>query len=405
VGLSYALGQNRTTVLKASYAQFAEALGTATTGQTNPTNLVAYGYYGWNDANNNNLVEVGEVDLNNFVTSRNYDPANPGAAISPNTFASGFGAPRTWEIVGGVDHELMPSFAVGLAYTYREFTDQLFRSPTGVTTADYALQRTLSGTLPATLGGGSYVDIPVYELACSQLDPVPANCVPPGYLWSNRSDYNQTYSGFDLILTKRLSNRWMMRGSFSYNINKQHVDNAATACVDPTNTLPGQSTDTGSPQTGYTVESCADNTYVATRSTGSGNKGGVLLNSRWQFNINGMYQLPLNFNIAASLYGREGYPIVPYQRVTGDDGYRRDVVLVTANDLRYGDVYEFDLRVEKLLPISQTANVTISADLFNVVNSAAILQRYNRVGPGQNTGDIKEIQSPRVWRFGARVSW
>ncbi len=404
VGLSYALGENRTTVLKASYAGYAEALGTNTTGQTNPTNLVAYAYYGWNDANNNNLVEVGEVNLNDFLYTRNFDPANPGSVSSPNSFADGFNAPQTWEIVGGIDHELMPSFAVGVAYTYRKFTDQLFRAPTGKTAADYTMYRTLSGTLPDTLGGLTYTDIPVYELSCSQLDPIPDGCIPPGYLWSSRQDYNQTYSGVDLILTKRLSNRWMMRGSFSYNANKQHVDNVSTACVDPTNTVPGMSADTGSPQTGYTAESCADNTYVATRSTGSGNKSGVFLNSRWQFNINGMYQFPLNFNLAASLYGREGYPIVPFQRVGGDDGYVRDVVLVTTNGLRYSDVYELDLRVEKVIPFSQTANVTVSADLFNVVNSGTILQRYDRVAQS-NTGFIKEIQSPRVWRFGARVSW
>ena len=55
-------GANRNTVFKASYARYAEAFGTNTTGQINPTNAVSYAYYGWNDANGNNLVEPGEVD-------------------------------------------------------------------------------------------------------------------------------------------------------------------------------------------------------------------------------------------------------------------------------------------------------------------------------------------------------
>src|SRR5262249_1988622 len=103
-GITYALGANRNTVLKASDARDAEALGTALTSKTNPTSQAAYAYYAWNDANGNNLVEPGEVDLNNFQASRGYDPANPGAAVSPDSFAPGLHAPRTDEIVAGIDH-------------------------------------------------------------------------------------------------------------------------------------------------------------------------------------------------------------------------------------------------------------------------------------------------------------
>jgi hypothetical protein len=402
VGVSYALGDSRTTVIKASYSQYADALGTATTGQTNPTNAVSYAYYGWNDANHDNLAQVDEVLLDDFQYSRNFDPANPGAVFSPNSFDPDFHAPRTWEIVGGIDHELMPAFAVGVAYTYRKFTDQLFRYPTGKTRSDYVLGGAVAGVVPADLGGGTYSE-PYYELGCSQLDPVPDDCVPPGYRWTNRTDYNTTYSGFDVVLTKRLSSRWMMRGSFSYNLNKQHLDGAG-GCVDPTNTVPGQSADTGNPQTGYTAESCADDVYVATRSTGSGAKDSVFLNSKYQFYLNAMYQLPLNFNIAASFFGRQGYPVVPFVRTVGNDGYVRDVVVRSVNDLRYDNVYELDFRVEKLIPFTATANVTVSVDLFNALNDGTVLQRFNRL-QRSNSGNIKEIQSPRVLRFGARISF
>ncbi|HEY6930688.1 MAG TPA: TonB-dependent receptor plug domain-containing protein, partial [Thermoanaerobaculia bacterium] len=256
-GLTYALGSNRNTVLKASYARYAEALGTGTTGQTNPTNVVSYAYYAWNDANGNQLVEPGEVDTNHFLNSRGYDPANPGSVVSPQSFAPGFHAPRTDEIVAGIDHELFPAFAVGVVYTYRKFKDQLFRAPTGVTRSDYFQYETVSGTLP----DGTPYSAPVYELN-------PGVAVPPGYVWQNRPDYNQTYNGVDLVLTKRLSNKWMMRGSFTWNDNKQNVGSGG--CVDPTNRIPGQSADTGDPQTAYTGQTCSDGSYVATRSVGSG---------------------------------------------------------------------------------------------------------------------------------------
>ena len=47
-------------------------------------------------------------------------------------------------------------------------------------------------------------------------------------------------------------------------------------------------------------------------------KDSVFLNSKWQFYVNGLYQLPLNFNVAGSVYGRQGYPINWFVRAVGD---------------------------------------------------------------------------------------
>jgi hypothetical protein len=48
--------------------------------------------------------------------------------------------------------------------------------------------------------------------------------------------------------------------------------------------------------------------------------------------------------------------------------------------------------------------VTVSADLFNVANDNTVLQVFEQL-QRDNTGQIKEIQSPRVWRSGARVNF
>jgi hypothetical protein len=395
-GVTYALGANRSTVLKASYSRYADALGTGTIDNINPIGGVSYAYYGWHDDNHNNLVEVGEVDLGNFLDSRGYDPEDPGAVEAVDNFASGFHAPLTDEFLAGIDHELFPAFAVGVVYTYRKFTDQIFRYRTGLTRDDYVLATTINGTLP---DGTAYSE-PVYGIN----PDIPR---PPGWTYTNRDDYDQTYHGVDLVLTKRLANRWMARGSFTYNWNKQHVGTGG--CVDPTNVVPGQTGDAGSPQTGYTAQTCADNVFVGFRSTGSGDKGSVFLSSQWQFYLNAMYQLPLGFNIAGAFFGRQGYPINWYQRVSVANTETRDVAVSDLDDQRYDNVYDLDLRLEKVVPITQSANVTISADVFNVTNEDTVLQRFNRLGISGaavgNTNEIKEIQSPRVWRFGLRLAF
>jgi len=123
-----------------------------------------------------------------------------------------------------------------------------------------------------------------------------------------------------------------------------------------------------------------------------------------------MYQLPLGFNVAGAFFGREGYPLNWYRRVAGvGNSETRDVAVSELDDVRYDDVYDLDLRIEKVVPITSTASVTISADCFNVTNEDTVLQRFNRLGIANaavgNTNEIKEIQSPRVWRFGLRVAF
>ena len=49
------------------------------------------------------------------------DPGNPGIPVQQRLEPS-LHAPNTWEIIAGVEHELLPAFALGVNYTYRKFT-------------------------------------------------------------------------------------------------------------------------------------------------------------------------------------------------------------------------------------------------------------------------------------------
>ena len=132
----------------------------------------------------------------------------------------------------------------------------------------------------------------------------------------------------------------------------------------------------------------------------------MFLNSRWLFNVGGLYQLPWDFAVAANFFGREGYPYINYYRLDPGDGLGpRDNIIGKLSDNRYGNVYELDLRLEKVISVNPV-QITLAADIFNALNQGTILQRNARVNAGVGVyNQIIEMQSPRIVRFGARISF
>ena len=168
--------------------------------------------------------------------------------------------------------------------------------------------------------------------------------------------------------------------------------------------------------------SCGDGVQNFQQSLGSGSKTDVYLSSKWQFNISGLYQLPLNFNVAANLFGRQGYLLPYYASVSGGDVGAslgsRNVIVGNSDDHRLKNLYQLDLRAEKVLPLFQKADLTLSIDMFNALNNdtilqqAAQLQRTAACGAADPTTScpgkgnrVEERESPRVLRFGARLSF
>jgi hypothetical protein len=159
---------------------------------------------------------------------------------------------------------------------------------------------------------------------------------------------------------------------------------------------------------------------VTERSAGSGAFGNVFISSKWSFNFTGLYQLPYDFNIGASLTGRQGYP-QPFRQNASDVGLitanpnddlapilttDKEVVIQPIGTTRFPNVYELDLRAAKDFRFFNRVGLTISADLFNVPNKRTVLQRQTLLNYGTQTGDrISELQSPRVWRFGAKITF
>jgi Carboxypeptidase regulatory-like domain len=390
VGLTYAIGNANKTIARLSYARFANQMGGTNINPNSAAPGATYLYYAWNDANGNRRVDPGEVDFTNLLSYYNWDPNNPNnVSSSINKINYNMKTPKTDEFILGAEHELAPAFVVGVSGTYRRMTDVLFNerlSADGsrvLTPADFDC--TQAGPYPVP--GGSPQSIEV-------CNPKPG-VAGLGYIETNRPGYYQTYWGLDFSATKRYANKWMMRFNFTYSDWTQH--GLAEGVVDPSNLVGGSEAEGG---------------IVAPQSTGSGSKSFVYINSKWQGTLSAMYTLPLDFNVATNMFARQGYAAPYYRQVASSNlpgVSSKKYQLGNADDVRMPTVFEWDLGLSKAVKAGPLT-VTLQADCFNVLNRGTELQRNLRARSTATTTNVNdnyvyEIQSPRIWRLGARLAF
>ena len=388
VGLTYSLGSDKKTLLRAAYNRYVNQIGSAINA-INPIGYYSYFQIAGRETDGNKVPERNELQK---VIFYNYlDATNPGALTSTIRADYGMKPPHSDELTAGIEREVLTDFSIGVNATYRKYNDLTFFRAEHTqgkgdwfTPADYVVGGTTDPQLPTGIGGTVTVPTRTYYVLKNPAAP------PTFFVFTNRPGYNRTFSGIDLTATKRLSHRWMLRGNVSYNDWKEHC--GAGAIQDPTPTL----------------GNCAGGVFVE-RSAGSGAFGNVFIQTKWSYNVTGLYQLPWDFSLGASLTGRQGYPDPITEAVTGSDGVTRNVVVAPVGSIRFPNVYELDLRAAKDFRFFNRVGVTLSADLFNVPNQRTILQRQTLGGVGGddpgNFNNIAEIQSPRVWRFGARFTF
>lgn len=390
IGLTYALGANKRSLIRAAYNRYASQLdsGTVTRAGITPYTFL---YYYFNDLNGDHVAQRNEIDFKyGLVGFSGVDPNHLGETTVPQftRWASNLKAPKTDEFIVGFEHELLTDFSVGVNGTYRKMTD--FTQTIGEHTKgagdfygpqDYVLHAPVTATLP----NGTKVSLPYYTLA-------PGVAPPTYFVVRNNPGYTQNYKSIDLFATKRMSNRWMMRGNFTFQDWKQHY--SESGIVDPTITR--------------SCGSCLGSSDVIVGSgTGSGSFGGVYINSKWSYNITGLYQIPVvEATLGVNLFGRQGYAI-PYVYRVGVAGEGNKYLQATTSDVEFRNpnVHELDLRLAKDLNFFRGRGVTLSIDAFNVLNSQTVLQRnVSRLNTGASN-HITELMSPRVFRVGARFNF
>lgn len=388
VSVTYAIGKEKKTLARASYARFADQLGSVVF-QLNGLPYAGGAYYYWTDSNGDRFVQADEVDIASGAVSYYY--FNPFTLPNvPNAVQPGLKTPTTDEFVLGVDHQLMDDFAISVAGTYRHFTNLIYQIPTGSGPNTWALVGNATGTAVDTNGFTLPFSEPFYGLTLENQ--------PSGTLYLNRPGATQDFWGVEFSATKRLSNKWMMRGSFAWQNWRNYI--TPESILNPNNNWRlGAPNIDGGIAVGY-------------------GRGTIWFNASWQFNLTGLYQLPGGFAFAANFFGREGYPQSYYVRTrTNDDNGNGTLpstqrpTIGTLDAYRLPNVYQLDLRLEKTFQLGGVTVVPM-VDLFNATNSGAVLQRENLTGDytpddgfvqNDSFNQIVETMSPRIMRLGIRV--
>lgn len=380
-GLTFALTDTRRAILRASWSRFVGQMPVSVPALMNPTSQTGFRDFRWNDLNGDHLATTDEVLLTSPVGAGGggFNAANPTAVTTPHQVSFDLDAPITTSAVGGVDYELRPSLVLQAHYSYTRSTDTIGSALTrlNVTQADYVA----AGRLTGTLHDGMPYDIPLFAIT-------PAAFVRSGngVLIDNWSGYSTDYHGLEIAAVKRLSEGWMGRVSLAWNNAREHYS------------AEGLYNMFGNP-TRQETEPLVDGGQYA---PSPGND--VFLNAKWQFTAEGFYQLPKAIELAAVVFGRQGYPFVPFRSVLlGNADQVRVLLTPRVDTYRLPNVWNADVRLSRPFTFNR-ATLSATADVFNLFNANPELIRV-RNADAANYRTITSWMSPRILRFGVRVGF
>jgi len=423
LGFTWDLGGNFKTIIKLSFAQYGDFMMTGEAGYFRPLGTGGWMYFWWLDANNDKICDLTELywhnsktyvayrvfdDAGNFIgnwtDAKNimwgaFDPNNPTQTTSPTyTVDKKSGSSRTQEVIMSLEREMMADLGISLNLIYRKYDNEIWELPYYPDTGhkrnkdDYVQV----GTIPSQVGSYGTQDAagkPYYFLKGDQK-------ATSYYYVTRRPDYQSNYFGLDLVINKRLSHKWMLNGSFTWQW--QQLSHGENGYLNPTNL--------------WAIDKTVYSAYVG----GASGKINQYIFSRWLIKLSGLYQLPWDFNISGTFIAREGniiseyFTLVDYNAPNPTDR-SIDVYISKFGTLRLPILWYSNLRLEKLIKAGDL-KIYVMADVFNVLNNSIINRRYQRhlgtyyVHNGLFVADptnfmANEILNPRVLRVGVRFQF
>ncbi|MEW6366875.1 MAG: hypothetical protein AB1714_19785 [Acidobacteriota bacterium] len=389
LGMTYDLMGDGKTILRGSFARYADQLNSGSIDFLSPIGQgVSEIDYQWTDLNGDHIAQYNEIDFAFGPVGIYYvDPLDP--TRSYNAVDGDLTAPKRLELIVGGEREVMMDFSVGANYVYRKADNLTWNPFTGyrrpndiLKITDYVAAGSITGTFP----DGTAYSVPYYRMSDARRAEYGAGI---DHIYTNQNGYTEKYQGFELFATKRLSNKWMLNASFNYQRNRAYYD-GTDGIQDPS-------------PVGQVFKDGED---LAFQSASSGKGGYWIGTPKWQFNMNGMYQFPYGLGASANLLTREGFPIVYFRpRYYVDPGVtEKDVRAQLIGDLRLPNMMELDVRVSKAISLGDKGNINLDLDVFNIMNKSTVLHVQEALN-ASSVDEVQDLMYPRTVRFGIRYSF
>ena len=357
-GFTFDLLGDKTTIIKAHYGHFTEALLTKMFDRMNPVSVFSdyVGYY-W-DVPGEEWVEMfRDVPI-------------------PYEMDQDMKHPYMIQFTAGIERELFRDASISFSFISRRW-----KNIVGVydRATDYELIDYYDADLDRTFQ--------VYERTSGDAhDYVLANITDTDP-WILENPYRK-YTGFEVLFNKRFSNRWQLIASYVYGKAKGTVDNAFAR-------------DLG----GWDDSTADPNSWI--------NAEGTLTNDpTHMFKLQGTYVLPFDINFNFYFRAITGNAWTTRYRTGRLNQGRVTFLTEERGSNHYKMQKTLDLRLEKIFTLANNYRLGILVDVFNVFNDSTIRRwgtilgyDYYTDGTWPSTGghQLDRMALPRRARVGVRI--
>ncbi|MCX6572076.1 MAG: TonB-dependent receptor [Candidatus Aminicenantes bacterium] len=361
LGFTFDILGDKSTILKAHYGHFTEAMLTAYHDRMNPSaNFKDYVGYYWD-------LEAGEW-AEMFRTP-----------YTPYTMDPNIKHPYMAQFTVGIERELFKDTSFGVTYINRKWNDLIGRYNRA---ADYTEQSVYSSDLDQTFT--------VYEQTAETLgatDYLITNLRkdPVLFPWILEEPYRK-YEGIEVLFNKRFSNRWQLLVSYVYGKATGTINNSFGGDI------------------GWGGAKSDPNAWINA-------KGNLTYDPTHMIKLQGTYVLPFDISLTGYFWGITGESWTTRFRTSSFNQGRITFFTEPRGSNHYPMEKILNLRLEKIFTLADKYRLGLMVDVFNVFNANTINSWGTRIGydwtPGDYTStdghELYGISTPRQARIGARL--
>jgi carboxypeptidase family protein len=345
LGFTFDLLGDKTTIFKAHYGQFTEAMLATYHGRLNPPSSYSdsSGYF-WDT--------IGEEWVEFFR-----DPP----AEDKYQIDEGIKHPYMDQFTAGIERELFKDTSISATFIYRNW-----HQPVGVVdiTGQYDLIDMYVPELNQTFQ--------IYEQTNYGQSRYIVKNFSEGDPWILEKPYRK-YTGLELLFNKRFSNNWQLLASYVYSVTKSTIDNSSAS-------------DTG----GWNDTIADPNTWIFA-------EGRPTYDPTHMLKVQGTYVFPLGINLTAHFHAITGRtwetryltPRLAQGRVT----FRTE-----PNGTHHYDMAPvLDMRLEKTFTFAGKYRLGLMFDVFNVFNNDTVTSWGTRIGYDWSPGDYASTDGHELY--------